>query len=114
MDALLHSRLAIIPKKNMVCDIGLTENATHAHSHAECLPKEFRNMFNMKVHDVEFPMNEPKHIVADMNYMHRLTDINGIGRPWIRFKRKVVYFAKCIRYGKMKLILASLKRKLKR
>ncbi len=112
MSALLNSRLVIIPKKNMVCDIGLTENATHTHSHAECLPKEFRNMFNMKAYDVEFPMNEPKHIVADMNYMYKLTLINGIGHPFIKFKRKVTYLVKCIRYGKFQLILASLKRKL--
>ena len=114
MDALLHSRLAIIPKKNMVCDIGLTENATHAHSHVECLPKEFKNMFNMKVHELQFPLNEPEHIVADMNYMYRLTLLNGMGHPFIKFRRKVVYLLKCIRYGKVKLIFASIKRKLKR
>lgn len=114
IDALLNSRLAIIPKRNMICDIGLTENATHANPHSMCLPKEYRNMFNMKVYDVQFPLNAPKHVVADMNYMHRLTLINGIGHPFIRFKRKMVYFLKCIRYGKFDLIFAGIKRKMKR
>lgn len=113
MDALLHSRLAIIPKKNMVSDIGLTENATHANSHSECLPKELRKIFNMKTYELKFPLNEPQYIVADMNYMHRISLISGIGHPFILFKRKMVYFLKCIRYGKLNLIWESFKRKMK-
>lgn len=114
MDSLLNSRLAIIPKKNMATDIGLTENATHANSHAECLPKVHRKMFNMERYEIEFPMKEPNHIVVDMNYMDKLSYINGIGHPILTFNRKIIYFVKALRYGKPKLILASLKRKLKR
>ena len=114
MDALLHSRLAIIPKKNMITDIGTTENATHTHSNAECLPKVHQAMFNMHAYEMELPLNEPEHIVVDMNYMDRLTYINGIGRPGLRLWWKVVYFAKCLRYGKLNLILASVMRKFKR
>lgn len=111
IDALLHSRLAIIPKKNMSTDIGLTENATHTHSHSECMPKKLLGMFNMKRYELEFPLNEPEHIVADMNYMDKLSYFNGIGHPLIRFGRKITYFAKCIRYGQLGLLLKSLKRK---
>ncbi len=113
MDALLHSRYAIIPKKNMITDIGMTENATHAHAYIECLPKKERAMFHMKAYDVEFPMKEPDRIVVDMNYMDKLSYISGIGHPFLRFARKITYYAKCIRYGRVNLIFAAIKRKLK-
>lgn len=114
MDALLHSRLAIIPKKNMITDIGTTENATHTHSHAECLPGVHQAMFDMPRHEVELPLKDPKHIVVDMNYMDKLSRINGIGHPGLRLWWKIVYFAKCLRYGKFNLIFASVMRKFKR
>lgn len=114
MDALLHSRLAIIPKRNMITDIGMTENATHAIANAECLPKKLRNMFDMKACDVEFPLNEPEHIVADMHYMQELTKISGVGHPWLRLWRKVVYLFNCIRFGKFHVIFSALKKKMKR
>ena len=113
MEAHLQSRLAIIPKKNMSTDIGLTENATHANSYSECLPKEFLNMFNMKRYELEFPLNEPKYVVADMNYMNKLSYINGIGHPWLQLKRKITYFLKTIRYGRIKLFFSSINKKLK-
>lgn len=112
MDAHLNSRVVIIPKKNMICDIGLSENATHANSHSECLPKELKAMFNMETYDVSFPMNEPKYVVQDMNYMNKLNYISGVGHPVLRVKRKIIYLLKCIRYGKIDLVFASLRRKL--
>lgn len=114
MDALLHSRLAIIPKKNMITDIGATENATHTHSNMECFPKKQQAMFNMTRSDVTFPLRDPQHIVADMNYMNKLSYINGVGHPILRLWWKLVYVLKCVRYGKFKLIFNSIKRKLKR
>lgn len=70
-------------------------------------------MFHMKAYDVEFPMKEPDRIVVDMNYMDKLSYISGIGHPFLRFARKITYYAKCIRYGRVNLIFAAIKRKLK-
>lgn len=114
MDALLNSRLVIIPKKNMATDIGLTDNATHANSYSELLPKKLRNMFNMKRYEIEFPMKEPEHVVVDMNYMNKLSYINGIGHPFIRFGRKITYLTKALLHGKTDLIVKSIKKKFKR
>ena len=110
--ALLHSRLAIIPKKNMITDIGTTQNATHANSHIECLPKRQRAMFDMERQEVALPLRDPKHVVVDMNYMDKLSRINGIGHPFLRFRFKITYYAKCIFHGKIGLIGKSIKRKL--
>jgi len=114
MDAHLNSRLVIIPKKNMVTDIGMTANATHAIAKSKCLPKVQRDMFNMEAFDVAFPLNEPKHIVADMNYMEKIGRISGVGHPWLRLWRKVVYVFNCIRFGEFNVISSSVKRKIQR
>ncbi|MBQ6997296.1 MAG: hypothetical protein IJO72_06090 [Oscillospiraceae bacterium] len=113
-DALLHSRLAIIPKKNMVTDIGTTENATHTNAYIECLPKAQQAMFDMERHEITFPLQDPQHIVADMHYMDRLSYISGFGHPFLQIKYKLTYYAKCLFYGHADLIWKSIGRKRKK
>ena len=114
MNCLLNNRLAIIPKKNMICDIGLTENSTHATSDKKLLNKVHLAMFNMATNDVTFPLKHPKFVLPDHNYVEELNKISGIGHPFIKFKRDVQYLFKCIFSGNFARIFVALKRKITR
>ena len=50
-----HNQLQIIPKKNMVSNIGCTKDAAHADE-LSLLPVELRRIFNMKTYEIEFPL----------------------------------------------------------
>lgn len=111
MGSVLYNRLAIIPKKNMIVDLGLTENSTHAVANKNLLPKFAQKMFYMKSYDVTFPLKHPEYIIADLDYYHKILYNAGNGRPIVRFFRKVEYALRCIYYGEFNRIFKKLKRK---
>ena len=113
MGCVLYSRLAIIPKKNMVQDLGLTENSTHAVPNAKLLPRFAQKMFYMQSEEISFPITHPKYIIADNKYYKQILNRAGIGRPFISFARKVDYLCRCILYGEYKRIFKSLLRRIK-
>ena len=105
MGSVLQNRLAIIPKKNMVEDLGLTVNSTHAVANKHLLPKYAQKMFYMKSYDITFPIKHPEYVIADMDYYSQILRNSGIGRPFIRFMRKVEYGLRCMWYGEFNRIL---------
>ncbi len=62
-----QNQLFIIPKYNMMCNIGCTENGTHA-SEYNLLPRAIKGIFNMKTHEYEFPLKHAEYVIADENY----------------------------------------------
>lgn len=106
----LNNRLAIIPRVNMVTNIGITANATHGSS-LRMMNKRVRNLFYMKSQDLEFPIKHPEYIVPDYKYMDELSKINCLGRPWLALWRKCEYLFRFIVYGE---IFNVMKRKIKK
>ena len=113
MSCILNNRLAIIPKKNMVKDLGLTENSTHAVPNVKLLPRFAQRMFNMPTEDIKFPIVHPKYIIADNKYYRQILDRAGIGRPFTSIIRKIDYLCRCIFYGEYKRIFKSFLRRIK-
>lgn len=113
-DCLLNNRYAIIPKKNLVSNIGMTEGSTHSHAEVELLPKVQQKMFNNPVNEIKFPLKHPQYVVPDFDYMERLRILTGTGTPFRSFYRKLVYGFKCITHGKIYLLTAGLKRRISR
>lgn len=96
----LNNRLAIIPRVNMVSNIGVTADATHGSS-LRMMNKKVRNLFYMGTKDLKFPLKHPEYIVPDYTYMDELSKINCMGRPWLNICRKLEYLFKCVLYGEI-------------
>ena len=111
MNAMLNNRLVIIPKRNMVTNIGLDENSTHG-ADVRLIPKKVRQLFNMPVWKQSFPINHPPYVVLDEAYYKAMRKLNGWGSPMTAFFRKIAYFFKCIRYGKVKRLFNAFKRRI--
>lgn len=99
MGCMLNNRVAIIPKRNMVTDLGLTSDSTHATAEFKLLSKDDRKMFYMKGYDITMPLKHPAYVVPDWNYVEELFKMNGIGHPFLRLAKKGEYVFKCILYG---------------
>ena len=112
-DCLLNNRLVIIPKRNMVSNIGLTENATHGVS-AKLMTKGERALFDMPVYEQTFPLKHPEYIVADQKYYKDRNKISGTGHPFICLGRKIHYIWKCLIHGEIGRIFKAIGRRLKR
>ena len=109
-DCYLNNRLSIIPRVNLVTNIGVTEGATHGTS-LKLMNKRLRSLFNMKSYELGFPLKHPEDLVPDYQYMNELSKINCVGRPWLKRFRKIEYLLRCIIYGE---IFNVFKRKIKR
>lgn len=68
MAAALNNQMSIVPQKNMITNIGLTADSTHAVDNIKKLPKKTQAYFNMPTYKVEFPLKHPKYIIEDRMY----------------------------------------------
>lgn len=110
-DCILNNRVAIIPKINLVSNIGQTEGSTHSSAELKLLTKNQRKLFNNPAHSMKFPMKHPKYVVPDYGYLRELVKITAFGKPVLRTARKISYLFKCIIYGKWSNILKAIKRR---
>ena len=65
MDLFLQNRLNIVPKYNLITNIGVGEETTHGTSDLRLLPKEVARLFHMKRYEIEFPLKHPKYMMPD-------------------------------------------------
>jgi len=105
----LNNRLAIIPKVNLVTNIGVTAGATHGSS-LKLMNRKVRKLFFAEAREIQFPIKHPEYVVPDFLYMDELSKINCVGRPWLLLWRKIEYLLKCVLYGE---IIQVIKRKIK-
>lgn len=106
----LNNRLVIIPKVNLVTNVGVTPEATHG-SQLRLMNKKIRNLFFMSTKELSFPLRHPEYIVPDMIYMDELSKLNCKGRPWLARWRRIEYFFRLVIYGEL---FTAIKRKLNR
>jgi hypothetical protein len=72
-----QNQLNIIPKKNMVCNIGCGKGSTHFSDDVRKVPRAIQNMFSMATYEYDFPLKHPTYVVEDINYEKILFNIMG-------------------------------------
>jgi hypothetical protein len=111
----LNSGLTIIPKKNMINNIGVTDEGTHFSGTLNLLPRGYRKIFTMQRFEIDTTkMNHPLYVIDDREYQKRAYRIQGWGHPLIKIYRLVetsFYKLKC---GDFKSIVSDLKNKYKK
>lgn len=65
MERLLNHQLAIIPTRNMICNIGLTQDAVHNRAKLEDLAPTMQKIFNKQTFEYDFPLRHPKYVLED-------------------------------------------------
>ena len=97
----LNSGLVIYPTKNLIENVGTSENATHAPDSLLELPKEIQKMFMTRAEEIEFPLQHPPYIIEDYHYFEKMMMYihPNIVR---RFKRKIEHA-----YRKLLIIIKS-------
>ena len=100
----LNNCLMILPTKNMINNIGVTENATHFGGDIELLPKGYRKIFLMKRYEIEGDIKHPKYMIENVSYKDRSYRIKGWGHPFVKAFRLVessLYMLKKGKFSKM-------------
>lgn len=90
-------RLYIIPKYNMICNIGCSEQGAHATAY-KLMPRGIRQVFNMKTYELEMPMKHPRFVIPDAGYSKARARIMGVGHPMVLLWRRVEALFLLLRY----------------
>ncbi|MCH5246647.1 MAG: hemolysin activation protein [Muribaculaceae bacterium] len=109
---LLNSGLSIMPKFNMVNNIGVTDNSTHFSGSVKLLPKRLRRIFTMPRYEISFPLKYPKYVIANTEHLKNVYKINAWDHPWIKICRSFEELFINLRYGNFKNILRSLRNRI--
>lgn len=84
---IINNMLDIIPARNLVTNIGLTEDAVHTKNY-NIMPRAMKKCFNAKRYDLEFPLEHPDDITENYHYTDYVNKIMGWGHPLLRRYRK--------------------------
>lgn len=87
-DVFAQNQLYIIPKKNLISNRGCSAAASHSDE-LRALPKGIQRVFNMDVHNLEFPLKHPMFVTPDIRYQKAVYRIMGVGHPWVLLHRKI-------------------------
>lgn len=105
-----NNSLNIIPKYNMMTNIGIGENGTHASDDIRKLPKGTAQMMHMKRYEIEFPLTHPTYVIQNKEFELKLNRIAGWGRPTVQLYRRAEGIVRNLIYSKKGERLGVLKK----
>ena len=68
MAAALNNQISILPTKNLITNIGLTNDSTHGTNNLRKLPKRTQAYFFIPTYEYEFPLKHPQYVIEDRMY----------------------------------------------
>lgn len=71
-----QSQYTIVPKKNMITNIGIGDHSTHARGTNLAKFKKFENFVFIPTHDISFPLVHPNLMICDYAYDKLVYRIN--------------------------------------
>ena len=108
-----NSALSIVPRVNMVSNMGAVGEGTHYSGSNATLPRAIRRIFEMGHHEIELPLRHPKYIIEDVGYKDRFFKTQAWGHPWIKICRSLEEFYLNLRHGNFKRITSAIKNRLR-
>lgn len=101
---LFNSGLSIVPVRNMINNLGATDDSTHFAGSVKTLPRGYRRIFTMKRHEINFPLKHPRYVIEHTAYKDRVYRIMAWRHPWVKVWRSLEELALNLRYGNFRAI----------
>lgn len=76
-----HNQLQIIPKYNMISNVGMTEEAAHSGT-LKTMPMGLRKIFCMETYEINEPLKHPKFVIPDVDYEKKRNQIMAYNPPF--------------------------------
>lgn len=93
-----QERVQIIPRVNLICNIGCTSDSEHSNEY-RYLDHMTKRVFNAKLYELKFPLRHPKYVISDDSYMRKRDYLMGRNHPILTFIRKIESRAYKLFYG---------------
>lgn len=111
LSMLLNSGLSIVPRKNMINNLGASADSTHFTSSLDLMPHGLRHIFTMGRYELEGPLKHPLYVMENVAYKQRLYKIQAWGHPWIKVGRSFEELYLNLRKGNFKNIVRAMKQR---
>ena len=108
----LNHQLTIVPSVNMMSNVGLTSESTHASGSLKLIPKGLRPVFFMPIHKMEFPLKHPEFTYCDDHFDKQVWKLMGMPGH-IAAYRKIEGILRRILFGGRKEIKKLIKKLIK-
>ena len=96
----------IVPKYNMISNIGISKESTHSVSDIRLLPRRIQKLLYMETYAIEFPLLHPTKLIRNYKFERKMTP-NAIQILW----DKVEYLMRAWKYLGVKSILVKFKKR---
>lgn len=110
---LLHDGLAVMPRVNMISNVGM-DSGTHYSGSLATTPRGLRRIFTMGRHDLTFPLRHPAEVAEDFGYKERYYRVNAWGHPWVKVGRSLEELFLNLRYGNFATIGRAIAARIKK
>ena len=107
-----QNRLQIVPRMNMISNIGCTENAEHATSMRK-LPRKTRRLFNMPTYEVSFPLKYATYVVPDVQYEKKRNYALNHNHPGLKLLCDIERLLLTLKYDGLRGTFDLLQKKIK-
>ncbi|MBP5772053.1 MAG: hemolysin activation protein [Bacteroidaceae bacterium] len=108
----LSSGLAIVPRDNLINNLGVTTDSTHFAGSVFTLPHGYRRIFTMKRHEMQFPLTHPRHVIEHVAFKERVYRIMAWNHPWIKVGRSLEELWLNLRHGQFRTILHAVRKRI--
>lgn len=112
MNMFLNSGLIIVPKRNLITNIGIAENGANSPSSIKFIPRAIRKIYYMPTYELDFPLKHPKYLINDVEFNRKYDRLMGTDHPIIFASRKIESLFYRVFYGDFRGLLKSIKRRL--
>lgn len=109
-DMYAQNRLQIIPKYNLINNMGCDEKSTHSGSE-KYMTKEEKSVFHMKTYELDFPLKHPKFVLPDIDYEKARNKKMGYNTPLIVGYRKIIRWFRMAMNGELGYLFKRLNEK---
>ena len=104
----INEGYAIIPKENLIKNIGIGNETTHGTNEIRLLSKKNQRIFEMNAHEIDFPLIHPKELIRNTKYekdihtssFEKLTSKIGYAFRLIKYKGVKAFFKKVTNISK--------------
>lgn len=104
---LLNNQLAIVPRVNMISNLGVTNDSTHFAGSVATLPRGYRRIFTMGRHDLAFPLRHPADVTDHAAFRRRVYRIMAWRHPWVKAFRSLEELCINLRHGQWRRITSA-------
>ena len=113
VNQILQSGLILVPRVNLMTNIGLTAESTNSVGSIKMIPKGLRPIYQLKNCELEFPLKHPKYVINDNEYCK---SVQKIMKPnsFVLFYRKIESVWLRLIYGDWNSLGKAIKRRLRK